>query len=285
MPTLLYVPADHARRVEKALASSADVVILDLEDAVAVAHKESARAAVVRLLADPPRPVQVRVNDLRTPYGRADLASLAPLLPGTDGVRLPKIESADQVREAAATAPGVALHPLLESALGVERAYDIARAHPRVASIGLGEADLRADLGVSDDAGLAWARSRVVVGARAAGLPAPVQSVYPDVADLDGLAASSRMGRALGFRGRAAIHPAQLPVIAEAYRPDAAEIAAARRVVEAFASATVTGTGAVALEDGAFVDLAVVRQAERLLAEVDPGGRPSCGVSGSSCRR
>ncbi|MGI5224424.1 HpcH/HpaI aldolase/citrate lyase family protein [Actinoallomurus sp. CA-142502] len=271
MPTLLYVPADHARRAEKALASSADVVILDLEDAVAVAHKESARAAVVRLLADPPRPIQVRVNDLRTPYGRADLASLAPLLSRTDGVRLPKIESADQVREAAAFAPGVALHPLLESALGVERAYDVARAHPRVASIGLGEADLRADLGVSDDAGLTWARSRVVVAARAAGLPAPVQSVYPDVADLDGLAASCRMGRALGFRGRAAIHPAQLPVIAEAYRPDPAEVEAARRVVEAFASATVTDTGAVALENGAFVDLAVVRQAERLLAEVNSG--------------
>jgi citrate lyase subunit beta/citryl-CoA lyase len=78
------------------------------------------------------------------------------------------------------------------------------------------------------------------------------------------------MGRTLGFRGRAAIHPAQLPVINDAYRPDAAEIAAARRVVEAFASATVTDTGAVALEDGAFVDIAVVRQAERLLAEVNP---------------
>jgi citrate lyase subunit beta / citryl-CoA lyase len=271
MPALLYVPADRPGRIEKALASSADVVILDLEDAVAAPHKESARAAVVRLLTDPPRPVQVRVNGLRTPYGRADLAALAPLLPGTEGVRLPKIESAEQVREAAAAAPGVALHPLLESALGVERAYDIARAHRRVASIGLGEADLRADLGVSDDTGLAWARSRVVVAARAAGLPAPVQSVYPDVADLEGLAASSRQGRALGFRGRAAIHPAQLPVIADAYRPDAAEVAAARRVVEAFATATATGAGAVALEDGAFVDIAVVRRAERLLAEADRG--------------
>jgi citrate lyase subunit beta/citryl-CoA lyase len=97
--------------------------------------------------------------------------------------------------------------------------------------------------------------------------------VYPDVADLDGLAASSRMGRALGFRGRAAIHPAQLPVIAEAYRPDPAEVEAARRVVEAFASATVTDTGAVALEDGSFVDIAVVRQAERLLAEADAEDR------------
>jgi citrate lyase subunit beta/citryl-CoA lyase len=167
--------------------------------------------------------------------------------------------------------PGTALHPLLESALGVEHAYEIATAHPAVASLGLGEADLRADLGVADDPGLAWARSRVVVAARAAGLPAPVQSVYADIADLEGLAASCRLGRSLGFRGRAAIHPAQLPVIAEAYRPDAAEIAAARRILAAFASATTEGTGAVALADGGFVDAAVARQAERLLAEA---GRP-----------
>jgi citrate lyase subunit beta/citryl-CoA lyase len=273
MPTLLYVPADRPGRVEKALASVADVVVLDLEDAVAAGHKDAARAAVARLLADPSRPVQVRVNDLRTPYGRADLGALASLLRATEGVRLPKVESADEVREAAALAPGVALHPLLESALGVERAYDIASAHPQVASVGLGEADLRADLGVSDDAGLAWARSRVVVAARAAGLPAPVQSVYPDIGDLDGLAASSRLGRALGFRGRAAIHPAQLPVIAEAYRPDAAEIAAARRVLAAFEVASAAGTGAVALSGGGFVDVAVVRQAERVLAEADGATR------------
>lgn len=269
MPTLLYVPADRPGRIEKAFASSADVVILDLEDAVAAEHKEAARNAVAGLLADPPRPLQVRVNDLRTPYGRADLSALAPLLPATEGVRLPKVESADQVREATELAPGVALHVLLESALGVERAYEVAAAHPAVASVGLGEADLRADLGVSDDMGLAWARSRVVVAARAAGLPAPVQSVYPDIRDLDGLAASCRLGRSLGFRGRAAIHPAQLPVIAAAYRPDASEIAAARQVLAAFTSAATEGTGAVALTGGGFVDVAVARQAERLLAEAD----------------
>ena len=132
----------------KALASGADVVILDLEDAVAAEHKDEARAAVVRAARRAGRArVQVRVNDLRTPYGRADLTALAPLLRPTDGVRLPKIESAEQVREAAALAPGAALHPLLESALGVERAFDVAAPIRAVASVGLGEADLRADLG------------------------------------------------------------------------------------------------------------------------------------------
>ncbi|MEV5751812.1 CoA ester lyase [Actinoallomurus sp. NPDC052308] len=267
MPTLLYVPADRPDRVAKALATDADVVILDLEDAVAPAHKDRAREHVAELLADPPRPVQVRVNDVRTAWGRADLAVLAGPLPATDGVRLPKIESVDQVRRIAELVPGTGLHLLLESALGVERAHDLATAHPAVASIGLGEADLKADLGVADETGLVWARSRVVVAARAAGLPAPVQSVHPDIRDLDGLAASCRLGRALGFRGRAAIHPAQLPVIAEVYRPTAEEIAAARRVVAAYEEGDATGTGAVALPDGGFVDLAVVRQARNVLAE------------------
>src|SRR3954464_15020924 len=99
MPTLLYVPADRPGRIEKAFASGADVVILDLEDAVAAEHKEAARATVAGVLADPPRPLQVRVNDHRTPHGRADLAALAPLLPATEGVRLPKAESAEEIRE------------------------------------------------------------------------------------------------------------------------------------------------------------------------------------------
>ncbi|MCO5973549.1 HpcH/HpaI aldolase/citrate lyase family protein [Actinoallomurus soli] len=274
MTTLLYVPADRPDRVAKALATDADVVILDLEDAVAPAHKDRAREHVAAVLAEPTRPVQVRVNDVRSGWGRADLAALAGLLPATDGVRLPKIESVDRVRRIADLVPGAGLHLLLESALGVERAHDLATAHPAVASIGLGEADLKADLGVADETGLAWARSRIVVAARAAGLPAPVQSVHPDIRDLDGLAASCRLGRALGFRGRAAIHPAQLPVIAEVYRPTAEEVAAARRIVAAYEEGDATGTGAVALPDGGFVDLAVVRQARNVLTEVS-GERPA----------
>ncbi|WP_433354749.1 HpcH/HpaI aldolase/citrate lyase family protein [Microtetraspora malaysiensis] len=262
--TLLYVPADRPDRVAKALVTDADVVIVDLEDAVAAENKGRARAETVALLATPQPWVQIRVNDVRTPYGRADLHALAALVTGTCGVRLPKVESAEEVRQIAAALPGVPLHPLIESALGLERAFEIATASDAVASIGLGEADLRADLGVSGDGGLTWARSRIVVAARAAGLPAPTQSVYPDVRDLAGLAASCLEGRAAGFRGRTAIHPAQLPVIVDAYRPTEAEIAAAREVLAA------AGQGAVALPDGRFVDEAVVRQARRVV-ELSPG--------------
>ncbi|BCJ35751.1 CoA ester lyase [Actinocatenispora thailandica] len=263
MLTALYVPADRPDRVGKALAGDADVVLVDLEDAVAPDRKRHAREQAARLLATiTDRNVQVRVNDVRTAAGDADLAMLAGLPRGI-GVRLPKIEDADTVRVVAARLPGRALHPLLESALGVERAYRIATADAAVASIGLGEADLRADLGLPADAddGLAYPRSRVLVAARAAGLPAPAQSVYPNVRDLTGLAASCRAGRRVGFRGRAAIHPAQLPVIAAEYAPTEAELAAARAVL------AVEDTGAAALPDGRFVDEAILRTARNTLRD------------------
>ncbi|WP_214416566.1 HpcH/HpaI aldolase/citrate lyase family protein [Sphaerisporangium fuscum] len=274
MLTYLYAPADRPALVAKALAGPADVVIVDLEDAVAPDNKAAARAEVVALLASPQPRVQIRINDVRTACGQADMHALGALCAGTAGIRVPKAESAEEIREIARAVPGVGLHPLIESALGLERAYEIASADPAVASVGLGEADLRADLGVSDDAGLMWARSRVVVAARAAGLPAPAQSVYTDFRDLEGLAESCRVGRAMGFRGRAAIHPAQLPVIEAAYRPTEEEVAAANEVVAA------AGVGAVALPDGRFVDEAVVRQARAVLTDavrapgVTPAGNP-----------
>ncbi|WP_172385479.1 aldolase/citrate lyase family protein [Streptomyces sp. MNP-20] len=265
--TWLYVPGDRPEVVAKALVAGADVVIVDLEDAVAPDRKAYARAATAELLAEPgPVPVHVRVNALGTPPSDADLAALAPL-PGLAGLRLPKVASAaDVIRTAKRAAPrdggAPALYALLESALGVERAFAVATAHPALRGVSIGEADLRADLGVRDEAGLDWCRSRVVVAARAAGLPPPAQSVYPDVRDLDGLTASCARGRALGLLGRAAIHPRQLPVIERAYLPTPEEVERAEEVLKAAAAEQ----GAQALPDGRFVDRAVVEQAHRTLA-------------------
>ncbi|MCD7437676.1 CoA ester lyase [Streptomyces lincolnensis] len=265
--TWLYAPGDRPQVVAKALTAGADVVIVDLEDAVAPDRKEYARAATADLLAAPhPVPVHVRVNALDSPAAAADLAAVAAL-PGVSGLRLPKVTSAEQiVRVAARTSPAdggaPALYALLETALGVERAHAIASAHPAVRGVALGEADLRADLGVREDSGLDWSRSRVIVAARAAGLAPPPQSVHPDIRDLEGLAASCARGRALGFLGRAAIHPRQLPVIERAYLPTEAEIEAAETIVKA-ASAD---QGAQALPDGRFVDAAVVATAQRTLS-------------------
>ncbi|MER7083495.1 citrate lyase subunit beta / citryl-CoA lyase [Saccharopolyspora kobensis] len=265
--TLLYVPADRPDRVTKALASNADVVLVDLEDAVAPARKDEARANALRLLADAPtdRPVQVRINHPSTPWHDDDVAALADL-PLAVGVRVPKVEAAEEVRRLAAALPDRALHLLIESALGVEHALDIATAAPQVASIGLGEADLRSDLHVADETGLSWARSRVVVAARAARLPPPVMSAYPNVRDLEGLAQSCRTGRALGFRGRTAIHPAQLPTIRTAFLPTAEEVERAREVIARLDGATAAGVGALALPDGTFLDVAMLEQARTVLA-------------------
>ncbi|MEV8607366.1 CoA ester lyase [Amycolatopsis sp. NPDC051373] len=269
--TFLYAPADRPDRVEKALASEADVVLVDLEDAVAPAHKAEARENVVRLLAGLPegRRVQVRVNHPSTPWHEADVAALAGL-PVAVGVRMPKVEAAEEVLALAAALPGRELHPLIESALGVERALQIATASPQVASIGLGEADLRSDLGVDDEAGLTWARSRVIVAARAARLAPPAMSAYTNVRDLDGLAASCRAGRALGFRGRTAIHPGQLATIRAAFLPSAEEVARASEVVARVADATAAGVGAIALADGTFLDVAMVERARTVLALAQP---------------
>ncbi|MFD3913219.1 HpcH/HpaI aldolase/citrate lyase family protein [Streptomyces sp. NPDC058603] len=253
--TWLYVPGDRPEVMAKALSCGAEAVIVDLEDAVAPDRKAYARAATAEFLSSPHEtPVHVRIADAR------DLPSLVGL-PGLSGLRVPKVSHASDIHRVASRAPGVALYALLESALAVEHAHAIAAAHPAVHGIALGEADLRADLGVRDDAGLDWSRGRVVIAARAAGLAPPAQSVYPDVRDLDGLAASCRHGRTLGLVGRAAIHPRQLPVIERAYLPTAREIIEAEEIIEAAADA-----GAHALPDGRFVDAAIVAAARRTLS-------------------
>ncbi|MFJ3923668.1 HpcH/HpaI aldolase/citrate lyase family protein [Streptomyces sp. NPDC090022] len=260
--TWLYVPGDRPAVVAKALGAGADAVIVDLEDAVPASRKEYARAATAELLtARTPVPVHVRINALESPWAGADLTALAGLR-GLAGLRLPKISEPRQIATVADRSGGVALYALLESALGVERAYDIARAHPALHGLALGEADLRADLGVSAEAGLDWPRSRVVVAARAAGLAPPAQSVFPDIRDLEALEVSCARGRALGFLGRAAIHPRQLPVIERAYLPRPEEVTAAEEIV----TAARRTPGAVALPDGRFVDPAVVAAAHRTLS-------------------
>lgn len=254
--TWLYAPGDRPEVVRKALACEADIVIVDLEDAVGRSRKQYALDATAELLSSPqPVPVHVRIN---SPHDVERLAGL----PGLTALRVPKVAYATDVQRIAALAPGVPLHALLESALAVEHAYAIATAHAAVAGISLGESDLRADLGLRGDAGLDWPRTRTVMAARAAGLAPPPQSVFPDILDTDGLYASCQHGRSLGFLGRAAIHPRQLPVIERAFLPTPEEILAAEQIVKAAAA----DEGALALPDGRFVDAAVVATAQRTLA-------------------
>ena len=263
----LYAPGHRPEIVAKALAGEADVVVVDLEDSVPADRKAAAResaVAALRALAPPERArLHVRVNPIAGDVGRDDLRALAQAGPTT--VRLPKVTGADDVLAAAGLAGSeLRLSCLLESAAGVEHAYEIATAHPSVVAVGLGEADLRADLGVraeAADAGLAYARSRVVVASRAAGLAPPVQSVDPQLSDLDALERSTRAGRDLGFFGRSAIHPSQVRVINAASLPSAAELDDARALLDALAD-----DAQGVLPDGRYVDAAVVEGARRLLA-------------------
>jgi len=265
--TLLYAPGDRPDVVRKALASSADVVQVDLEDAVVPAHKDQARIELAQLAPElARRSSRVRVNGLGTSWYAADIQAVGAL-PLSVGVVVPKAESPTDVACLAEALPGRAIYLLIESALGLTRINELAHISG-VASIGLGEADLRADLGC-DEAGLAYPRSLVIVAARTAGLSAPSMSVYPDIRDLAGLAASCAIGRALGFRGRAAIHPAQLPVIREAFLPTPAEVDQARAVMECFQAASREGQGAAAMPDGTFLDEAVVRRARCVLQFAD----------------
>jgi citrate lyase subunit beta/citryl-CoA lyase len=248
--TWLYVPADRPDRVEKAIASRAHAVIVDLEDAVAPAAKAQARAALQELLGHPrEKPVFVRVNAGEA----ADLEVVAEL--AIDGVHVPKVGRPEDV-------PAVELrvHCLIESAAGVEAAYAIATT-PGVAGISLGEADLRSETGALE-AGLDWARARIVNAAVAAGLPRPPQSVYPRLHDDAGLMRSCMRGRELGHLGRSAIHPEQLPIIEQAYLPTEEEAASARATVEQL-EATL---GAASLEGGEFVDAAMLGAARQIVA-------------------
>jgi len=273
----LYVPGYDERKIEKALAGEADAVVLDLEDAVAPSRKDEARETVARVLkAGPEKPVFVRVNAVGTELAAADIDAVIGR--NLAGLRLPKIQSVESVMLVAETldelrSEGI-IQCLIESALGLERAFEIAISHERVTGISLGEADLAADLGASDEAGLLYARSRIVSAARAAGLDHPVQSVYTNVHDLEGLRRSTEEGKRLGFFGRSTIHPSQVPVVNEVFTPAEEEVTQAQALIDRLAGEAASGTGVFVLEDGRFVDRAVVESARLTLALARREGTP-----------
>ena len=248
------MPADRPDRVEKAIASAAHAVIVDLEDGVPAHAKEEARSNLAALLSQrQAKPVFVRVNAGEA----ADLEAVAAL--AVDGVVVPKVAQAEDV-----PATPHPVHCLIESARGVEAAFAIACTHG-VAGISLGEADLSSETGALD-AGLDWPRARIVNAAVAAGLPRPPQSVYPHVRDEDGLARSCRRGRELGHLGRTAIHPAQLRVIEQAYLPTQAELERAQETMAHLEE------GAGTLGTGEFVDAAMLGAARQTVALADAYG-------------
>jgi len=260
--TLLYVPGDRPDRIPKAFTAGADEVIVDLEDAVHDGRKASARdglgAAAGR--ASEAVGLQVRVNAPGTTWFDDDLEAVAAL-PGGVGVRVPKVEDPATVELVRSRVGARDVHLLVETAKGVAALGDIAAARP--ASIGLGEADLRSELGIEPGPALDWLRVSLVVAVRAAGLPAPHMSAYTVVGDDAALEEDCAAGRRLGFLGRTAVHPRQLAVIRRAFRPSEDELARALAVLEGLDGARDAGSGVLVLTDGRFVDRAMVGGARR----------------------
>ena len=262
----LFTPATRPDRFARAGEARADVLIIDLEDAVVPGDKDRARAAALAHL-DAGRgtaPIQaLRVNGLRTRAGLDDLRLLLESRTGPDAVILPKVETPDEPRPAdawlAEAGSRAALVALIESARGLEAAPEIARSTPRLSALMFGAADLAADLG----APAAWepllyARSRVVAAAAAAGLDA-IDAPHFALTDQAGLEAELRAAVALGFAAKAAIHPGQVAAINAALTPSAAAVAEAREIL----AQNEAGVGVVG---GRMVDEAVARRARRILA-------------------
>ena len=272
--SVLYMPGSNARALEKARGLAADGLILDLEDAVAPDAKDEARRQVCAALAAGGygrRELLVRVNGLATPWGHADVAAAATS--GADAVLIPKVESADTVRQveaimAAAGAPaGMAIWCMMETPMGILKAAEIAQASPRLGGFVMGTSDLAKDLHCAHTPlrlPMLTALSLCLLAARAHGL-AIVDGVHLDLEDAAGFEASCVQGVELGFDGKTLIHPKTIEAANRAFAPSAAQVDWSRRIIAAHAQATAEGKGVVVV-DGKLVENLHVANAKRLVA-------------------
>lgn len=279
--TVLFVPGNDRRKLDKAFGLAASAVVLDLEDAVASSEKVAARAIVresVLALPDDAMPVGVRINSLESGLADADLDALAEALPRISLIALPMVESADDVRHVASrldelersTGGAVSLLAITETARGILAAREIAASSPRLRTLLFGPADLARELGVeltADGFEHLHARSAVVLAARAAGKEGPIDGPYLNLADDDGCALSASWSRRLGFQGKLVLHPRQLPIVTAAFAPSERELAWAREVDRAFREAEAAGVSSIQLADGTFVDYPVAERARDLLRD------------------
>lgn len=282
--SLLFVPGNRPRMLEKARTLPADAIILDLEDGVPPDEKPAARAMVREaLLAGTYGPrVVVRINAFNTDLSQADLEEV--LEAGVQAVLLPKAQTPDDVqrlaslvtaleRERGLLADSVELLLMVETALGILNAYGMTKADSRVRALCFGGEDLTQDLGAirtKEGLELAYARAQVVLAARAAGVGA-IDTVYTDLSDQAGLLAEARLARQLGYSGKLLIHPEQIETVHRAFTPSEDEVAYAYRVVKGFEAALARGEGVFAL-DGKMIDAPIVARAREVLAHAKEVG-------------
>ncbi len=284
--SMLFIPGSSEKMVGKAPAIEADAALFDLEDSVAPHMKEEARRLVRAGIAetknapDGPSTILVRVNDVESGLLEADVDAI--LTEGLDGIFLPKPETAADARAADALLTkyerargleegAIGIIAQIESASGVVHCHQICASTPRVVGVNLGsaeDADLCRSLGATwteDGATLLYTRSKVLVEARAAGLPHPTDGVYMRLKDDAGCRADAEFARKLGYTGKAAIHPRQVPIFNEVYSPSGEEVSYYTEMIGAYREGEARGLGAISFQ-GKMIDVAMVKHAENVVA-------------------
>ena len=275
---MMFVPGNNPGMMAAAHIYGPDSIMLDLEDSVTMAEKDAARLLVynaLRTIDYGDTEMVVRINPLSTPYGRKDVEAVVKA--GVDVIRMPKTETADEVRELEAEILKVEteigrvgetrIMAAIESALGVVNAYDIATASPRMMGIALGAEDYTANLKTSrTPAGteLMLARETIVVAARAAGISC-FDTVYSNLDDMETFRGEVRLIKDLGFDGKSIINPRQIEIVNEVFTPSEKDIQKALRITAAIKEAQAKGSGVIAV-NGKMVDRPVVIRAERTIA-------------------
>ena len=275
--TLLFAPGNHPRRVEKALCLKADAVILDLEDAVAIAEKVATRAMVVDALQGERSGLgYVRVNAYDTDFCFGDL--LVVVAKGVDGIVLPKVETSAQLRsvdwvvsqlerEKRLPAGGIDIIPIIETGKGVANVHDIASAGTRIKRLSFGAGDYTKDMAMRwtrHEGELAHARAEIAIASRAAGLEAPLDTVWIHIKETDGCIKSAELVCDMGYQGKLCIHPDQVDPVNAVFTPSDDDVDFAEKVVKAFEEAEAQGLASIQV-DGYFVDYPIVDQAQRTL--------------------
>lgn len=274
---LLFVPATDRKKIDKAFTLNTDAVIMDLEDAVAMSEKNTARQVVGKIIKSPALPVTyVRVNAVTSPYILADLQTAVQ--PGLSGIMVAKTETAEEVRqadwligllEAERNIPGGTLDliPFIESARGIENASEIAAACSRIKRLAFGGNDYTADTWTTyseEGIELFYARAKLIAASRMAGIEPPLDTVCPFIKNIETLRKDAHRARKMGFQGKLVIHPSQISPIMETFSPTPEEVAAAEKIVAAFNNAESQGTGVIQL-DGKMVEYPIVDRARQIL--------------------